>query len=396
MATLRQQLAAGFNRRQKRMKYALATNMTAQLHDISAKVKDNVFNLARGSDFTLATQQDVSVEMAISSPDWSLYTLDFERDIAVFVELPPGSDLSEAVLAYKTQYELAQRAITMPLDAMIALAKKVQPLPKLAFLFSTARCGSTLASKIMGQIPGVWSLSEPEFLTNITYARRDLDPARAKALILAGTRLICRPPLSRLVDTVVIKPRSEPIAIAEWIVQALPDAHHAFLYRDAEGFVNSVHRFLQRAVGENYSEEEYWHSFWHFSLINGPLSLMDDYIGKSAAEVQSHEVHTLMWLLRIEGYLATLSQGIPMTPLHYRDLNEDRTEGTKALLKACGISQAHLELALRGFDKDAHEGSESANATPAKPLTALEIAEVQAMLTRLGRPNYRHTRLPTA
>ena len=368
--------------------------MSAHLHDIAAKVKGNLFDLARSSDFTLGAPQEVPTEMVLSSPDWSLYTLDFSRDLAFFVELPPGSDLSEAVLAYKTQYEQAQRVITMPFDAMIALADTAPPLPKLAILFSTARCGSTLASKIMGQIPGVWSLSEPEYLTDITYARRNLDPALAKALILAGTRLICRPPLSRSVDTVVIKPRSEPIAIAEWIVQALPEAHYAFLYRDAEGFVNSVHKFLQRAVSEDYSEEEYWHSFWHFPLINGPLSLLDDYIGKSAAEVRSYEVHTLMWLLRIEGYLAALTQGIPMTPLHYRDLNEDRTEGTKALLKACGISQAHLDLALHGFDKDAHEGSASANATPAKSLTAAERAGVQAMLARLGRPDYRLTRLP--
>jgi hypothetical protein len=368
--------------------------MTAVLFDIVARQKAIMFGLNKLSDFNLGPPRDVADDMAISSPDWTLYSLDIPENRAVFAEMPPGTDLSTPVFIHSLQFEKALRIITMSLDAMIALAAKVPPLPKLAILFNTGRCGSTLTSRILAQIPGVWSLSEPDYLTDIAFARRELDQARAKALIAAGTRLICRPPVGLRIDTVVIKPRSEPIAIAEWVVQALPQARYVFLYRDAEGFANSLHKFAQRAMGDYYFVPESWRAIYHFPSINGPLSLLDDYVGKAPADVLNYELHTMMWLLRIEGYLAALAQGVPFTPLHYLDLNTDRPAGTKALLRACGISEAHLDLALRGFEKDAHEGSGSDNAHPAKSLTENELAGVQAMLRRLGRPDYRDTRLP--
>ena len=369
--------------------------MTAQLYDIVDRQQAFEVDLARLTDFSLGVPLEVPEDMAISSPDWALYCMDFGRELAVFVELPSGTDLATPVFIHAMQFTQARRVITMPLNTMIALADKAPPLPELAIIFNTGRCGSTLTSRILGQIPGVWSLSEPEYLTNIAFARRELDPGRAKALIVAGTRLLCRPPLGMKVDTVVIKPRSESIAIAEWVVQALPQARHAFLYRDAEGYANSLHQFAQRIMGDAYGQPESWRAVYYFPSINGPLSLLDDYIGKAPADVLNYEMHTMTWLLRIEGYLAALAQGVPFTALHYRDLNEDRPVGTRALLKACGIPETHLDLALHGFDKDAHEGSASANATPAKSLTAEERSGIQSMLRRLGRTDYRNTRLPS-
>lgn len=369
--------------------------MTAQLYDVVTRQKAFEVDLARFTDFTLGVPQDVSEDMVISSPDWVLYCLDFALELAVFVELPRGTDLATAVFIHALQFRQARRVITMPLNAMIALADKAPPLRELAIIFNTGRCGSTLTSRILGQIPGVWSLSEPDYLTNIAFVRRELDPARAKALIVAGTRLLCRPPLGMKVDTIVIKPRSEPIAIAEWVAKALPQARHVFLYRDAEGYANSLHQFLQRIMGDNYQQPESWRAVYHFPSINGPLSLLDSYIGKAPADVLHYEMHTMTWLLRIESYLTALAQGVPFTPLHYRDLNEDRPVGTRALLKACGIPETHLDLALHGFDKDAHEGSVTGNATSANSLTAEERSGIQTMLRRLGRTDYRNTRLPS-
>jgi len=388
-------LTAPLTRWKTTQNLALETVLTARLHDIVSRQKAFEVDFARLSDFSLGVPREVPEDMAVSSPDWVLYCLDFGQELAVFIELPPGTDLATPVFIHAMQFRQALRVITMPLNTVIALADKAPSLPELALIFNTGRCGSTLTSRILGKIPGVWSLSEPDYLTNIAFARRELDPERAKALIVAGTRLLCRPPLGMNVDTVVIKPRSELIAIAEWVVNTLPQARHVFLYRDAEGYANSLHQFLQRMMGDAYWQPGWWQAVYHFVSINGPASLLDDYIVKVSADVLNYEIHTMTWLLRIEGYLAALAQGVPFTALHYRDLNEDRPTGTRALLNACGIPETYLDLALHGFDNDAHEGSATGNATPSKSLSAEERSGIQAMLHRLGRTDYLNTRLPS-
>lgn len=369
--------------------------MSARLFEITARSK-MTFDFCKMADFTFGPGQDVAAELAISSPDWTLYCLDFTEDKALFVELPPGSNLDKPVFIHEMQFQEGRRAIAVPLDDLEALASKLPPLPKLAFLFNIGRCGSTLAGRILAQLPGVWSLSEPDCYTNLAMARRTVPPERAKALIAASTRLMCRPPLGVDVDTVVIKLRSEPIMIAELVVQALPEARYLFLYRDAEGYVNSLGKFVQRIMGEQYIVPESWRVVWHIISINGPLSLLDHYFDKPASQLLPAEIHTMTWLIRMDGYLAALGHGVSFQALHYRDLNSDRRLSTARLLEGCGISTEYLDLALNGFDKDAHAGSTSDNTHQAKSLTDDDRMVIRAMLKRLGKPDYLALRVPSS
>ena len=152
--------------------------MTALLHDILARKKDFWADVSKIDDFTLEPGSTVAHETVLRAPEWSLYCLDLEQDKALFVELPKGTDLAEAAFVYNAQFDTALRAVTMPLDTMIAMAHHVPDTTKLALLFSTGRCGSTLASRILARLPNVWSLSEPDYFTNLALARFTLDPAR--------------------------------------------------------------------------------------------------------------------------------------------------------------------------------------------------------------------------
>jgi hypothetical protein len=315
---------------------------------------------------------------------------------AVFVELPEGTDLSQSSFLYSQQYNEARRAALMPLDRFVAASRAIAPPAGLAFLFSTGRCGSTLASRILAQLPEVWSLSEPDCLTNIAVARNALGHEKAADLMRAATLWICRPPKGRVPETVVIKPRSEAVLVANACHRAFPESRNVFLYRDLIGYSDSVFKFVQRIFGQErfFGEAEIWRPDWDFLMAGVPISLQVDCFEPDHGPIGFEEFATLMWDLRIDGYLRAVRRGMNFTAVHYDDLNRDRAEQTARLLSGCGLSARHLDKAMAGFIEDSHKGSVGANTAPARPMNAEERARAMALLVRLGKRDYVETRLP--
>lgn len=133
--------------------------MNIALFEITARTKDHATALSGIGDFGLTPAGQISEAVVLASPDWTLYCLDVNSRRAVFVELPIGTDLSRVPFVYAQQYTEACRAALMPFDRLIAMSDAIAPPTGLAFLFSTGRCGSTLASRILAQLPEVWNLS---------------------------------------------------------------------------------------------------------------------------------------------------------------------------------------------------------------------------------------------
>lgn len=370
--------------------------MTAFISDILSRDRDYSAAEAQIDHFSFGPEQEVNPEIVVQSPDWSLYCIDIPRNLALFVELPAGMDLAKAPFVYTAQFEHAKRAVTVPLDMLGALSQQVETPPTLGMLFSTGRCGSTLASRILAEVPNVWSLSEPDCFLNLSMARYQMDEARIIELIGAAARLMCHPPKGLPVDVVVIKPRSELIVLAEEYVKALPESRNVFMYRDAEGYVNSIYRFVQRIVGEEafFNDPEVRKIMWYFSSVNAPLSLMDEYLSADEDATYIVDVMALGWMLRTDAYLAALGHNVALQPLHYKDLNTDRRAETEKLLTGFGIPIEHTDVAMRAFERDAHEGSGSENAVPAHPLDDAQRERVHELLLRWQKANYTSDRLP--
>ena len=164
------------------------------------------------------------------------------------VEMPAGSDLSAVPFVFAAQYQHGTRAAVVGFDDLIAGSALIAPPPQLSFLFSTGRCGSTLASRIFAELPGVWSLSEPDFLSNIAIQHQLADRATLVSLVRAATLWMCRQPTGRTVDAVILKPRSEATLIAELCQEAFPQSRNVFMYRDLVGYANSLAKFEQRIM----------------------------------------------------------------------------------------------------------------------------------------------------
>ncbi len=368
--------------------------LPATLYRIAARNELFPVEVRHPGQFTLQEPTSVDAELVLG-PKWSLYCLDMANEQALFVELPKGADLSKAPFVFGMQYQLAERAATVALDDLPGLAAQVRPPKHLAILMSTGRCGSTLASRILAQIPGVWSLSEPDWFTNLAFARADLQPDRLETLIAACARLTCRPPESVAADTIVIKPRSEMLVQAPSYVKALPGASAVFMYRDCFGYVNSLYRFAQRVQGvkDPAPGSQEWHVARVLSTINAPDAVLCEFFGEGE-DIQVLDLMVLGWALRMRAYMEASSGGMRVAPLHYADLNADRRTQTALLLKGCGIGPEHLDLALQGFESDAHAGSAGENTVPAEPISPEQRARVAELVARWGLSDFVDERLP--
>ena len=370
--------------------------MNADLFLIDARQKVHAFLPAGLDDFGLTASGQISVKSLVGSPDWTLYAIDLARRKAMLVELQPGSDLSEMSFIYMSQYDNGCRVAILDLDDFVTASRAIAPPANLSFLFSTGRCGSTLASRIFAQLPDVWSLSEPDYLTNIAMDRLKFGRAELVTIIRAATLWTCRLPEGRKPETIIIKPRSEATLIAELCQEAFPKSRNVFMYRDLLGWLNSISKFEQRIVDPAIvlSDAEYWHDFWDHLMVGTPISVLEDYFAPNQESIIGPEFHTLLWDLRIEGYLKALRRGMVLTAIHYADLNGDRAKETARLLGACGLSGEHLDLAMRAFEQDSHKGSLSSNETPAVSLSPERCTRAVSLLARMGKRDYITERLP--
>lgn len=127
-------------------------------------------------------------------------------------------------------------------------------------------------------------------------ARFALGRDEAAELIRAATLWTCRLPAGRTPETIVIKPRSEAVLVAEVCQRAFPDSRNIFLYRDLIGYVNSIFRFVQRIVGQDqfFRETEIWRPFWDFLMVGEPIDQLDDWFAPDHGPVGPEEIFTLM------------------------------------------------------------------------------------------------------
>ena len=224
--------------------------MPAQLHDVLATRKP--IGWANLDDFDLGPATATPARIVIDQPGWTLYGLDHARDLAVFTDLPPGTDLADSPFAYATQHRLARRVLTMSLAELEAVADLAPPVHRLILIFSIGRCGSTLLSHALNTVPGVWCLSEPDAFSTLVMQhyhsprRSGFPDDQIIRLIRACTRLQFRPPSGRQADVFAMKFRSQAIFQADLYHRALPDAPCVFLYRDALGWANSVYSMMRQ------------------------------------------------------------------------------------------------------------------------------------------------------
>lgn len=341
---------------------------------------------ARIDHFDLGPGEPIDEYSLVRDPTWSLYALDPDRDRALLVRLPPSVDLAACPFAYVAQFEHAERAAVVPMERLIAMAADLPQPARLVHLFSTGRCGSTLASRIFAELDGIWSVSEPDGIAQLVTRRHEYGTPRMQAMLAAVSRWSYRPTEARPDQTCVLKYRSEALFDAADYLIATPDSSAVFLHRDLTSWVDSTYRFAQRhgldvSPGSGAAEV-----VWPIVSAAAPTGEVADICDVTDPTTPLECVLAALWTMRIEAFEAARAAGLPLPAFSYAQLDGDREHSVAALLHLLGHDSAdNRRRAMIGYELDSQRGSAGARDVAARPLDDLQRARIAALASDNAR-----------
>jgi hypothetical protein len=278
--------------------------------------------------------------------------------------------------------------LRVPFDALEELAEGIPSPEQVIFIFSIGRCGSTLVSRALNAVPGVWSLSEPDIYTRL--ASDSLFSAKPTGytdqevmrLARAGTRLLFRPPPGREARVLAVKFRSQASIQAELFHRGMPEASCVFLYREAVSWANSFYRMMRR-YGIPAALTGDRRTFCWGVLAPGQNSArIKDLIDLEAEEVPLEDALAPGWAFNMEDYLRHLRAGVPYLALRYDDLTADPQGSLERLFRHCRLPLEAVGPALAAFERDSQAGTWNARSVQVESLSEAQIAKLKSLLAR--------------
>jgi hypothetical protein len=301
-------------------------------------------------DFRLGEIGQIPVDKILEDPHITLYGLDFENRLAIFVETPADIDLSQAPFYFNAQFEMAKRVLTIPFEAMVQMAESVTiDDNRLISIYSVGRCGSTLASQIFAQVPGVINISEPFALSQLVIARntRKASEDELIALLEAAICLLCK---TQSETAWVVKGQSFVIELADWLNNIYPHTRNLFLYRHAETWLESGLRAFSRGVEETDEEHKI-----RRELLGSLVPAIAEYYPELPL---SHTgMLSLMWLTAMERYVQSSRKGIEMLAIRYASWLSDPHKTADAMLDYCGCKPTEMTAIYETLNRDSQADS---------------------------------------
>ncbi len=299
-------------------------------------------------------------DLVVTEPGWTLFSMDFAADEAVFVYIGADADLAPAPFSYQRQFDTARRVIRMKLPAFLDLADRCPVGTPLVHLFNMGHCGSTLLHHVFNQSGTAWCLSEPLFTFDLAMNRAALAADRLAALLRAGLRMLrCYPgPGDR---RLIIKHFSQITTIMPECHLAEPDATSLFQYRGGEAWCNSLYGFHQRLGGGlELSPEERAFS-WKMMSADTPISRLDGLVDMAAPQATFDTLAAVAWSLHVQSHARAIAANVPLHSFRYEDLLEDRAGTLGQIFARCGLPQDSVTAGLAAFDDDSHAGAATAH-----------------------------------
>lgn len=298
------------------------------------------------ADFTTEPAGEISVAELLGA-GWSPYC--FADGEVTFVRL--DADLAAAAFVYLTQFRDALELARVEVSELIAATRDI-PMPKLALIFSIGRCGTTLANHVLNGSEEIWCLSEPDVLDDVA----QWDGAERADAMCALAKILFAIRQKRTAHTLGVKLRSQSVFCAMAFKEAYPDAHNIFMYRDAIGWANSLYAFVGKFgfSGPYHSmvRDELWTHMFRQSTAE--LMKNPDMIGD---EIDPGRLFAYGWLRQLECFATAQDAGMDFYPIRYNEFNGDRLDGTRTLMRACGLSDGAAQSALSAFESDSQAGT---------------------------------------
>lgn len=353
--------------------------MQVELFDVAARGKAIEAMYPARDDFTLTQGTVADGRLVIGEPGWSPYCLDAARQEVVFVHRPGGIDLSEAAFVGVTQFREADRVLCLPFAEVEGFAAHLR-MPKVIWIFSIGRAGSTLVSHALNGPDNVWSLSEPG-----VFDPRGLRAGGAALIVPLLKLLFAAAPAGR--DTLAVKLRSQSSYQIPIFFEATPDARYVYLYRNAVGWAGSISNMLQGfGLPAERLDGEMLAFHWAMTSADQPLERLGEHVDLSSP-VPLEVVSAVGWAMHADAYRRQVEAGVPFLALSYDQFAADPRGTTARLLEHCELPAAGLERALAAFERDSQAGTVLARDPTRKKLTEAQVATMLRKLAALGYPD---------
>lgn len=360
--------------------------MDALVYDVEKNLDQQGW--ANLSDFALGPARPVSSRIVVDEPGWSLYTLDKDAEVAVFVELPAGTDLAKSPFVYSDQQKLAHRVLAVPLAALDQLADLVPPAKQIIFIFNIGRCGSTLIADALNAVPNVWSLSEPDAFSTLIMRhfflknRVNFSREQTIGLIRACTRLLYRPPAANPEGVFAVKLRSQSLFQADLFHEALPEATCVFLYRDALAWANSIYQMLRKYGFPPVLTGDERALAWTCFTAAEDLGKLRPFVDVDAEGVPTELALAPAWACNMVEYDRHLRGGVPFLALRYNEINAERELSLQRLFEHCRLPLEYVAKAMAAFDHDSQAGTKIARDVKVDRLSEAQIARLRQLLAQ--------------
>lgn len=322
-------------------------------------------------------------DVVLHQAGWTLFTFDFVTSEAVFTDTG-GTDLAAQPFAYQSQYRTARRLLRLPFASLGGLAAQVPKPAPILQVFNMGHCGSTLLHHVFNASGSVWCVSEPLFTFELAVRRDELGPDRLGELMRAGMAFVRLYPGADAHGQIAVKHFSQATTIIGACHKAEPAPHHLFLYRGGERWCNSLYGFVQRLGGTLELAPERREFMWGMMSGATPRSRLADIVDMTADSVTIDQLAAVAWALHIGACRAAVAEGVPLVPVRYEDLVQDRQGTLTAAFAACGLGTAGVGRALAAFARDSHEGTATAKSVPVEPLPPEAAERIRAVL---GHPS---------
>jgi hypothetical protein len=360
--------------------------MQAHYLNIDSKKRQMYGFAASLADFSVSDGEVIQPEGMLTDPNISLYCLDDAHRQAIFVEMSPGIDLSQAPFVYIAQYEAAQRLIAVPYDEFKKLAQQLPPIENLIMIYTVGRSGSTLLSKVFNEVNNSLSLAEPDAPVQFVHLRTAADRPNAELIeLLQSTIRFCFKPTSAKQPSIcVLKLRSEAVQIMDLMQAAFPKMKNLFLYRDLIGWVASFYRLFRLDNAPEYMPVDDWCDFMK-RLFNQDFTHLTAYLPLGTTQITRIQQLTLWFLEVIAWYTASTAKGIPILPFRYADLDRSPEKTLTEVFGYLGLPESEVKRTLSVFETDAQAGTsfarDNANVGNQEKLSEEQIAEINRILS---------------
>jgi hypothetical protein len=345
---------------------------------IEAKVKPNLFNIVSADDFQVQTGRLLAPQVVLQAPNVSLYCLDPANQRALFVDTPPAVDLSQAPFYFLAQYEAARRLIAVPYASLQALAHTVELDPhRIVLVYSTGRCGSTLFSHVLNQIPTLVSFSEPDVFTQLVHLRTTAQSTDAEvtALAYACLMLMCAHAQQHGFQYWAFKFRSYVLAVSDLLYQAVPAAKLLFLYRHALTWARSFSRAFgssDAALADRLEKDGF----------RSVIPSVDAHLRTQPHAITWLEYLAHMWLSTMQDSRRLQQQGAALACARFEDLQGAPQAVMEGLLAHCGLPRPEPARLARVLAQDSQAGTAGAQdrEAPVRRLSDADLAELDRLI----------------